>query len=197
MYLMKTVEFSKLNKLYFGYEDLATVLGISRASARVTASRYVQQGLLVRVKRNLYLLKERLNAAGREELFQLANLGQVPSCISLATALDYYEITTQVQRDVIESVAVKRSREIRLNGTVCRYTKISSSLYFGYERQKGFFMATPEKAFLDAMYLQSFGRYALDLAAIDAGKLDRNKLRQMSGKFPLKTRQLLKKNGYL
>ena len=197
MYLMKTAELSKLNKLYFGYEDLAGVLGISQASARVTASRYVQQGLLVRVKRNMYVLKERLNAAGRDDLFVLANLGQAPSYISLTTALDYYEITTQVQRDVIESVAVKRSKEIRLNGIVCRYTKVSSSLYFGYEKQKGFFMATPEKAFLDAMYLQSFGRYALDLAAIDAGKLDRNKLRQMSVKFPLKTQQLLKKNGYL
>jgi predicted transcriptional regulator of viral defense system len=194
---MKTAELSKLNKLYFGYEDLARVLGISQASARVTASRYVRQGLLMRLKRNLYVLRERLSAAGREELFQLANLGQSPSYISLATALDYYEITTQVQRDVIESVAVKRTRETCLNGIVFRYTRISSSLYFGYEKQKGFFIATPEKAFLDAMYLQSFGRYALDLAAIDAGRLDRNKLKQLSKKYPLKTQQLLKKNGYL
>jgi predicted transcriptional regulator of viral defense system len=197
VYFMKTAKLSKLNKLYFGYEDLARVLGISQASARVTASRYVRQGLLVRLKRNLYVLRERLSAAGREELFQLANLGQSPSYISLATALDYYEITTQVQRDVIESVDVKRTREIHLNGIVFRYTRISSSLYFGYEKQKGFFMATPEKAFLDAMYLQSFGRYALDLAAIDAGRLDRKRLKQLSKKYPLKTRNLLKKNGYL
>jgi predicted transcriptional regulator of viral defense system len=194
---MKTPVLSRLNRLYFGYEDLARVLGISQASARVTASRYVRQGLLVRLKRNLYVLRERLSAASREELFQLANLGQAPSCISLATALDYYEVTTQVQRDVIESVAMKRTREIRFSGIVCRYTRISSSLYWGYEKQKGFFMATPEKAFLDAMYLQSFGRYALDLAAVDAGRLDRNKLKQLSKKYPLKTQQLLKKNGYL
>jgi hypothetical protein len=102
-----------------------------------------------------------------------------------------------VQRDVIESVAVKRTRETGLNGIVFRYTRISSSLFFGYEKQKGFFIAAPEKAFLDAMYLQSFGRYALDLAAIDAGRLDRNKLKQLSKKYPLKTQQLLKKNGYL
>jgi predicted transcriptional regulator of viral defense system len=194
---MKTTELSKLNKLCFGYEDLARVLGISQASARVTASRYVMQGLIVRVKRNLYVLKERLNAAGREELFLLANLGQSPSYISLATALDYYEITTQVQRDFIESIAVKRTREIRLKGTVYRYTRISSSLYFGFEKQKDIFIAAPEKAFLDAMYLASFGRYSLDLAAIDAGKLNRNKLKQMSKKFPLKTQRLLNKNGYL
>ena len=156
---MKTTKISTLNRLYFGYEDLAKILGIS--------------------------------------LFLLANLGQSPSYISLATALDYYEITTQVQRDFIESIAVKRTREIRLSSTLYRYTRISSSLYFGFEKQKDFFIATPEKAFLDAMYLASFGRYALDLAAVDTAKLDRNKLKQMSRKFPLKTQNLLKKNGYL
>ena len=194
---MKTTELSKLNRLYFGYEDLARVLGISQASARVTASRYVRQGLLLRVKRNLYVLRERLNAAGREELFLLANLGQTPSYVSLATALDYYEITTQVQQGFIESIAIKRTREISLNGTVYQYTRINNSLYFGFEKQKGFFVATPEKAFLDAMYLASFGRYALDLASIDAGKLDRNKLKQMGKIFPIKTQQFLKKYGSL
>ncbi len=194
---MKTTELSKLNRLYFGYEDLARVLSISQASARVTASRYVRQGLLLRVKRNLYVLKARLIAAGRDELFLLANLGQTPSYVSLATALDYYEITTQVQQNFIESIAIKRTREIGLSDTLYKYTRIRGNLYFGFEKQKGFFIATPEKAFLDAMYLASFGRYALDLSSIDAGKLDRNKLKQMSKKFPIKTQSFLKKNGYL
>jgi len=194
---MKTAELSTIDKLYFGYEDLAKTLGMSLASARVTASRYVGQGLVVRVKRNIYVLREKWNAAGREEKFILANLGQVPSYISLMTALDYYELTTQVQRDFIESVAVKRTKEIRLNGAIFRYTRVSSDLYFGFNKQKGFFMAIPEKAFLDSVYLMSFGRYALDLASIDAEKLDRSEVKRMSRKFPLKTRKMLEKNGYL
>jgi len=194
---MKTAELSTIDKLYFGYEDLAKTLGISLASARVTASRYVGQGLVVRVKRNIYVLREKWNAAGREEKFMLANLGQVPSYISLMTALDYYELTTQVQRDFIESVAVKRTKEIRLNGAIFRYTRVSSDRYFGFNKQKGFFMAIPEKAFLDSVYLMSFGRYALDLASIDAEKLDRSEVKRMSRKFPLKTRKMLEKNGYL
>lgn len=190
---MKIIGLSKINKLYFSYEDLARVLGISTASARVTASRYARQGLIVRVKRNIYVLREKLKAAGREEKFLLANVGQSPSYISLTTALDYYEITTQVQRDFIESVAVKRTKEIRLNGTVFRYTRLSSSLYFGFKKQKGVFMASPEKAFLDALYLMSFGRYSLDLSSIDTEKLDRNEIKRMIRKFPLKTQRMLKK----
>ena len=94
---MKFLELRTIRKLYFGYEEIARVLGISPASARVSASRYVRQGLLVRVKRNMYVLREVWNTAGVAEKFLLVNMGQMPSYISLMTALEYYELTTQMQ----------------------------------------------------------------------------------------------------
>jgi hypothetical protein len=94
-------------------------------------------------------------------------------------------------------MAVKRTKEILLNGTVFRYAKISGALYFGFKKEKGFFIATPEKALLDAFYLISLGRYALDLAALDARKLDRDEIERLSRRFPRKTRDLLNKYGYL
>lgn len=194
---MKIRELNSINQLYFGYEDIARVLKISPASARVSASRYVRLGLLMRLKRNIYVPKERWQTTSREERFTLANLGQTPSYISLMTALDYHEITTQFQRGIIESVAVKRTKEISLNGNVFRYTKVSRASYFGFIRQQQFFIATPEKALLDAIYLMSFGRYALDLSAIDDEKLNRKEIRRMSRNYPPQTRKLLEKNGYL
>ena len=122
---MKSAELKKIKKFYFGYGDIARALGISGASARVTASRYVKQGILMRMKKNMYVSREEWEAAGREDKFLLANMGQVPSYISLMTALYYYEITTQVQRDFFESVAVKRSKEIHLESTIFRYVKVS------------------------------------------------------------------------
>jgi predicted transcriptional regulator of viral defense system len=83
---MKFLELHTIHKLYFGYEEIARALGISPASARVSASRYVRQGLLVRVKRNMYVLREVWNALGRAEKFVLVNMGQTPSYISLMTA---------------------------------------------------------------------------------------------------------------
>jgi predicted transcriptional regulator of viral defense system len=194
---MKLAELNKIKKLYFGFEEIARVFGIDAASARVTASRYARQGLLLRMKRNLYVRREVWNAAGRPEKFLLANLGQVPSYVSLTTALDYFEVTTQITRDFFESIAVKRTKEILLNGTVFRYAKITEALYFGFKKEEGFFIATPEKALLDAFYLMSHGRYALDLAALDATKLNRDEIKRLSWKFPWKTRNLLKKHGYL
>jgi predicted transcriptional regulator of viral defense system len=193
---MNFLELRKIPKLYFSYEDIARVLGISEASARVTASRYVRQGLLLRLKRNMYVLPEVWHATDREEKFGVANLGQSPSYISLTTALDYYEITTQIQRDFFESMAVKRTKEIAINDSVFRYTKIAPNLYFGFKKEKGVFIATPEKALLDAFYLMSFGRYRLDLSALDAEKFDKAEVKSLSDKFPVRTRNMLKKYGY-
>jgi predicted transcriptional regulator of viral defense system len=101
---MKIRELKSIGSLYFGYEDIARALKISPASARVSASRYVQLGFLIRLKRNIYMSSERWQAASREERFVLANLGQVPSYVSLMTALDYHEITTQIQRGFIKGI---------------------------------------------------------------------------------------------
>jgi predicted transcriptional regulator of viral defense system len=194
---MKLQELNKIPKLYFGIADIARALGISPASARVSASRYVKLGALVRIKRNMYVLREFWNAAGRDEKFLFANLGQTPSYISLMTALDYYEITTQIQRDFFESIAIKRTKEIKVNDSLFRYSKITSALYFGFKKEKDFFIATPEKALLDAIYLMSYGRYALDMSALDADKLNREEVRRRSKHFPLKTKEMLKTYGFL
>jgi predicted transcriptional regulator of viral defense system len=193
---MKILELNKINKLYFGYEEISRVLSITLSSARVSASRYVHQGLLVKLKRNIYILKEKWNVLETEEKFTLANLVQVPSYISLMTALDYYEITTQIQRDFIESVAVKRTMEKEVDDTVFNFTKIHAGLYSGFKKDKDFFIATPEKAFLDAFYLMSLGRYNFDIDSIDFGKFNRNEIMTMGKKFPAKTKKLLNKNGY-
>jgi predicted transcriptional regulator of viral defense system len=193
---MKILELYKINKLYFGYEEISRVLSITLPSARVSASRYVHQGLLVKLKRNIYILKEKWNVLETEEKFTLANLVQVPSYISLMTALDYYEITTQIQRDFIESVAVKRTMEKEVDDTVFNFTKIHAGLYSGFKKDKDFFIATPEKAYLDAFYLMSLGRYNFDIDSIDFGKFNRNEIMTMGKKFPAKTKKLLNKNGY-
>ncbi len=194
---MKLAELNRIDKLYFGYEEIAKAFDISLSSARVTASRYVRQGLLLRMKRNLYVRRDVWNATGVTEKFVLTNLGQVPSYISLTSALEYYEVTTQILRDFFESVAIKRTKQINLNGSIFRYSKIAEELYFGFRKENGFFIATPEKALLDAFYLMSYGRYSLDIPALDSAKLDRGEIKRLSKRFPLRTRRMLKKYGYL
>ncbi len=194
---MSILTLRNVRKAYFGYEELARILGIGNASARVTASRYVKMGLLIRIKRNLYVLSEFWNRATKEDKFIIANLGETPSYISLMTALDYFNITTQMQKNFIESVAVQRTKTITAGESVFRYTKISRDLYFGFEKKDGFFIAKPEKALLDAVYLLSYGRYAIDLSSIDSGKLNKIEMEKLSRSYPERTQKLLKMYGYL
>jgi len=194
---MDIIKLRNIEKSYFGYEELARILGISMASARVTASRYVKMGLLIRIKRNLYVLSEFWNTATKEDKFIIANLGETPSYISLMTALEYHGITTQMQKDFFESVAIQRTKTISVRDTVFRYTKVSPDLYHGFERKDGFFIATPEKALIDAMYLFSYGRYTLDLPSIDAGNMNIGEIEKMSRSFPRRTQKALKNYGYI
>jgi predicted transcriptional regulator of viral defense system len=194
---MKFAELKQITKLHFGYEEIARMLGISIDAARVSACRYVKQGLLVRLKRNLYVLRDRWESLDREEMFRIANVLQVPSYVSLMTALDYYQITTQMQRDFCESIAVKRTREIEVDDTLFNFSRVNERLYFGFRRERGFFIATPEKALLDAFYLASLKKYRFDVTSIDPGKMNASALKKMARKFPGKTQDLLRIHGYL
>lgn len=188
---MRSFELYKINKLYFGHEEISRVLGISLESAKLSAHRYTKQGFLVRIKRNIYILRERWNTLDKMEKFQLANIIQVPSYLSLMTAMDYYEITTQLQQDFFESIAVKRTKELEIERDIFNFSKIKAELYFGFVKVKDFFIAIPEKAFLDAIYLTSLGRYNFDLASIDFSKLKIDELLKVVEKFPAKTKTIL------
>lgn len=193
---MNYTKLRKIKKLYFGYEDISRALDITLQSARVSASRFVKRGLLVRIKRNLYVLKDRWDLLGREERFVLANLIQVPSYVSLMTAMDYYGLTSQIQRDFIESISIYRTKEVKAEDIVFNYNKINKNLYFNFSKEKGFFIATPEKAFLDAFYLLSLKRYRFDLTSIDFNKLNKTKIKKLIKKFPKNTQMLWKRYGY-
>jgi predicted transcriptional regulator of viral defense system len=193
---MKYLKLKDIKRLYFDYAQIAKALGVGLSSARVSANRYVTQGFLIRIRRNLYILRERWDSLTIEELFEIANLIQVPSYISLMTALGYYEVTTQIQRDYIESLAVKRTKGLNVEGRSFNFTRIDKRLYFGFSREKGFFIASPEKAFLDAFYLMSFNKYKFDLSSIDFNKLDMTKTKKMARCFPKRTQEALKNYGY-
>jgi predicted transcriptional regulator of viral defense system len=193
---MKALRLQEIKKLYFGYEDIARILGISLSSARVSAARYNQQGVLIRIKRNLYILREKWQALSKEEKFILANLIQSPSYISLMSAMDYHQVTTQIQQDFVESVAFRRTKTVTVRGTVFNYSKINPALYFGFKKENYFFIATPEKAFLDAFYLSSLGRYYLDFPSIDFSKFNINEINKILSIYPGYIQKRVLRNDY-
>lgn len=175
--------------LYFTIEDLTDLLGIKRNSVKVEICRYVKKGYISRLKRNLFILREKWDNLSFEEIFKIANIIEVPSYISLKSALIYYEITTQIQRSAFESISLKRTVKMNIDETIFNYYKINPKYYKNFIRKDDFFIATKEKSFLDALYLYSFGKYKFDISSIDFEKLDFKILKREIKNYPLKTQK--------
>jgi len=107
---------------------------------------------------------------------KIANIIQVPSYISLMTALSYYEVTTQVQQNYFESISLYRSVSREIKETTFKYSKVKEEYYCGFKREKGLFIALTEKALIDATYLDYLGKYHSDISSINFEKIDQNKL---------------------
>jgi predicted transcriptional regulator of viral defense system len=191
---MKYFELRKLkSKLFFTLEDLQDLLGIKIESARVLCTRYTEKGIFIRLKKNFYVLTESWEAFLNEDFLKLSNFLQVPSYVSFTTALSFYEITTQLQRNFFESASVKRSIRFNTKGTVFNYYKIQKKYFFDFIKKGEIFIATKEKAFIDSVYLYSFGKYKMDFSSIDIARLNKKKIKELSGIYPEKTRGIIKR----
>lgn len=180
-------------KPYFTLGDVAQNFSLQPASARVLCSRYVRQGLLVRFKNNIYTTAWKWESLTRQDLFKIANVLQVPSYISLMTALAYYDVTTQAQNNYQESVCLKRSIAYPVREAVFSYVKLQSRYYGDFIKKDGVFIATKEKAFLDAAYLFSFGKYKFDVDSLDMRKLELKKMKSLLKVYPEKTKETVKR----
>lgn len=184
---------SELKNAFLSIEKIALALDITIDSARVTASRYVKSGLLLRPARDLYVLKSRLADLSKDEKMQLANLIQPSSYISFMTALSYYEISTQMQQNYFESSALIRSKNKDVEDLKFRYFRIQRKLYFGFEKINNIFIAKPEKALADSLYMMSLGRYSLDISSLSFKSINNDKLDSVLKRYPRKTVKLWEK----
>lgn len=191
---MRYADLSKIKKIYFTPKDVEKALLISYASALVTCSRYEKKGLLIRIKRNYYALPHVWERIREEEGFLAANILEVPSYISLTTALGFYNVTTQVQRDFYESVSVKRTKEILIKDKTFVFSKIDRKLYQGFQKVDGYFIAEPEKALLDVLYFMSLKKYEFDFTACDFKKINKTKAKTYIKLYPEKVKTLWRRN---
>jgi len=176
---MRTIELNNSEKIILSIEDISKLLSISRESAKVTANRYFKTNQLIRLKRNFYTTPAKFDNLKEEDYFKIANMLQVPSYVSLSTALSYFNISTQQIQGIIESIALKRTKSVVAGNVKFRFLLIKKDLYNNFISEKQFFIATPEKALVDTIYLTSLGRYYCDFEAIDFKKFDKGKVNQI------------------
>lgn len=167
-----------LDKPYFSPADLEKVLGQKRPALYVTLNRLVKYGVLVRLRQGVYQVA--LRAAN---LPRIANQLVYPSYLSFESALSRYGILSQVPY-ALTFATTQRSRRLTLGDTVVEFHQLKRELFFGYTLEGGLYVAEPEKALLDQLYMVTRGLSSLTLDELDLSSLDPGRLQGYATHFP-------------
>ena len=159
-----------------------------------------KQGLLLCVKRGLYVLNEADRNINPSRLF-IANQLLSPSYISTEYALSFYGLIPEKVED-ITSITTKKTTLFQNTFGTFRYQHINIPAFIGFREVKDeanfpFFIAEPEKAIVDFLYLHlsSFQRddkniFSLSYRFQNVSELNKKRLKDFARVF--KNRKLLK-----
>lgn len=182
---MKKIEalliLQKSGRDIFNLIDLKKLLRIeSDNTAYIQANRLTKEGLLDRIAKGVYCLKDKKPAD-----FETANFLYRPSYVSLESALTYYGILIQVPQ-VITSVTLKRAKKIRAFNKEFVYLHLDQRYYSDYIREQHFIIGTPEKAIIDTVFFASYGKTVINPEEWILDRIDKEKLKRLSDKIESK-----------
>ncbi len=185
----KITELLSAESPFFTISSLQGIFRVTRESARTIAARLAKRGLLIRLRRDLYALVN-----SKYSLFSLANALYQPSVISLESALNYWGLIVQVPQ-IIFSTSL-RSYQCKADNTEFVYRHMAPSfIRFGQMKVEDFYIAQPEKAFLDTLYMKTKGLVELLPEDVDMGKIDAELLAYYGRFYPGRVRKLVRVFG--
>lgn len=184
---MKTIkilrELERIGKEYYTPADMAKITGLAGGSLNVRISRLKKAGVIDSSGRGIYTVP-----GIKTDPEKAANDAVYPSYISFRSALSKYGVISEVPY-VLEMATTKSTRRKRIGGIDVLYRKLKKNLFFGYVLAKGVFIAEPEKAFLDLLYLKCTGKEKdPGPVKMDIKKLDIAKAMKYTSRFPGKVR---------
>lgn len=136
--------------------DVADLFSARPQAMRNQLLRWRKKGLIVRLRKGLYLLgKEERTTSSSKEL--IAGSLYRPSYISLETALSYYKLIPERVAS-ITSVTTRKTKTFQNEEGLFTYRHLKKTAYFGFRLARDeygfpYFLAEQEKALLDYLYL--------------------------------------------
>lgn len=126
---------------------------------RLQLDRWVKAGKIHQLRRGVYVLASPYQKQ-KPHPFLVANMLQKPSYISLQSALSFYGMIPDIVNET-SSVTTVRNERLNTQLGVFEYRYINKNFFGGYRLnelgEQQAFVATPEKAILDLIYLQPGG----------------------------------------
>ena len=106
-----------------------------------------------------------------------------PSYISLEYALNYHGVIDQISQ-VVTLISTGRHKFVYSGPYTFEFTKIKKELFFGFGKTGSYYIASPEKALLDIIYLTTRNKRLVDLSSFNYKKINKKKLFDLAKKFP-------------
>ncbi len=141
-----------------------SVFGEKEAVLRNQLSSWKKKGLLLEIKKGLYVLNEHDRKTTPSRYF-LSNQIYAPSYVSTEFALGFYDLIPERVVDVT-SVTPRKTARFQNPFGLFIYQHIGIPCFNGFKESKdennlSFMIATPEKAIVDFIYL-NLGRFTLN-----------------------------------
>ena len=134
----------------FTSAEFREMLGLTPASAKFLLIRYSARGVLVRLKRDLYALKDQLPST-----WSIANHLYKPSFVSMESGLSYYGMIPE-SIYAVTSITTKATRHFEINGVAYEYHTIKGHAFRSYRAVQisgeTVLIAEREKALADYLY---------------------------------------------
>lgn len=188
---MKTIELIKtlesLNKQFYSISDIEKITGLSRKSLYVTLKRLVERGILERIGTGIYH-----TFTAKPAVEKIAAALYLPNYLSFESALSRNGILNLIPYTVTFATT-RKTKRIAIEGRDVEFRQIKKDIFWGYDMQGGIYVATPEKAFLDLVYLASRGVASIDLDEMNMEKLSMTTVKKLSKKYPGYTQKYLKR----
>jgi len=168
---------------------LLQVGDVSRKELSVQLSRWVGSGRLIRLRRGVYAIAKPYRQA-EPHPFLVANTLRRNSYVSLQSVLAFHGLIPEYV-PVCTSVTTSRSEKLETELGTYVYRRIGSRYFFGFGRQEvapnqHSFVAMPEKALLDLVYLTPGGEtpeYLQELRLQHVDALDDETLEKLADRM--------------
>lgn len=186
-YLVFKKSLEKTAKTFFNLNDLKKFYAGNTGSLKVLLSNWTKRGMIFNLGRGYYTF----NLAAADYL-HLANILDSSSYVSFEYALSYYNLIDQAPSAVTFATS-GRSKKIQTRNWTFEYSHLKEDLFFGYELKNKIYIASPEKALADLIYLISRGKRLVELDSLNIKKINKSKLNSILKKFPSYTVKKAKK----
>lgn len=173
----------ELGKDIFTITDLKKLFP-KESYIKSSLKRFKDSGFVVQIIKGVYSLKsDSLN------IEKIATQIYYPSYISFESALSKYGIINQGFYK-LTLATTRHSKKTTLAEVEVEYSKIKESLFFGFNFFGETYIAEPEKAFLDELYLITKGFRTQNFSEWNLENLDKTKIKKYLGPYSKSVKKL-------